>query len=44
LFFKALHAISNWLALALLVTAIFADDAHDTVAPDNLAVTTDTLD
>jgi len=31
-------------ALTLFVTAILADDAHDTIAPYNLAVTTDTLD
>jgi hypothetical protein len=31
-------------ALALLVAAILADDPHHTVAPNDLAVATDTLD
>ena len=39
-----LHALCNRSALALLVASILADDPDHTVAPYDLAVTTDTLD
>ena len=44
LFFNVLHSDCDCLTLSLLVTAIFADDAHYTVATDDLAVAADTLD
>jgi len=42
--FNVLHSSANRSALALLVATIFADDPHHTLAPYDLAVTTDTLD
>jgi hypothetical protein len=42
--FNVLHKSSSRSALALLVAAILADDPHHTLAPYDLAVTTDTLD
>jgi hypothetical protein len=42
--FNALHSSANYSALALLVATILADDTHHTLAPYDLAVTTDTLD
>jgi hypothetical protein len=42
--FNVLHKSANRSALALLVAAILADDPHYTLAPYDLAVTTDTLD
>jgi hypothetical protein len=42
--FNVLHGSANRSALALLVAAILADDPHHTLAPYDLAVTTDTLD
>jgi hypothetical protein len=44
LFFKALHTFRDCLALSLLVTPIFTDDAHNAVATDYLAVAANTLD
>jgi len=44
MYFNVLHYFRNYLALTLLMTAILADDAHNTIAPYNLAVTTNTLD
>jgi hypothetical protein len=35
---------ADWSALTLLVAAILADDAHNTIAPYDLAVAADTLD
>jgi hypothetical protein len=35
---------ADWSALTLFVTAILADDAHNTIAPYDLAVAADTLD
>jgi hypothetical protein len=43
-YFNILHKSRNCLALALFVTAIFTDDAHNTLATYNLAVSTYTLD
>jgi hypothetical protein len=43
LIFNILHTICDCLSLTLLVASILADDAHDTVATDNLAVATDAL-
>jgi hypothetical protein len=42
--FNALHTMCDCLTLSLLVTPIFTDDAHNTVATDDLAVAADTLD
>jgi hypothetical protein len=42
--FNVLHGSANRSALTLLVAAILADDPHHTLAPYDLAVTTDTLD
>jgi hypothetical protein len=44
LIFKVLHCARRRSTLALLVAAILADDAHHSVAPDDLAVAADTLD
>jgi hypothetical protein len=42
--FNVLHGSARGSALALFVAAILADDPHHTLAPYDLAVTTDTLD
>jgi hypothetical protein len=42
--FNVLHKSANRSALTLLVAAILADNPHHTLAPYDLAVTTDTLD
>jgi hypothetical protein len=42
--FNILHNAASRSALALLVAAILADDPYHTLAPYDLAVTTDTLD
>jgi hypothetical protein len=42
--FNVLHRSAYCSTLALLVAAILADDPHHTLAPYDLAVTTDTLD
>ena len=44
LIFNVLHTVRYRSTLALLVAAILANDPHHTLAPDDLAVTTDTLD
>lgn len=43
LIFNKLHTKCDCLTLTLLVASILADNAHDTIATDNLAVATDTL-
>ena len=42
--FNVLHTLCNYSALTLLVAPIFTDDTNHTIAPYDLAVTTDTLD
>jgi hypothetical protein len=42
--FNVLHILCNHSALTLFVASIFADDPNHTLAPYDLAVTTDTLD
>jgi hypothetical protein len=44
LFFNVLHSLCNNSALTLFVATIFTDDAHNTIAPNDLAVAADTLD
>jgi hypothetical protein len=39
-----LHSIRNNSSLTLFVTSIFTDDPYNTLAPDDFAVTADTLD
>jgi len=44
LIFNVLHTSCQRSTLALLVAAVLADDPHHTLAPDDLAVSADTLD
>jgi hypothetical protein len=44
MFFNVLHSLCDCSALTLFVAPIFTDDAHNTIATDDLAVAADTLD
>jgi hypothetical protein len=44
IFFNILHVMCNGLALTLFVAPVLADDANHSIATDDLAVTTNTLD